>query len=212
MKNNNIMSFVKRYLIFFLAAALLVSTVLVGSVFGKYTSRKDQSINITVEAFGEINLKLRDGQTATDWAKKDDLYIAPGATLEFDPYVYVGANSETCYLFIEVEENNAIKVGENKVLSYSVASGWTQGDGTIIPANVYYRTVNKNANEQYFQVIANDNVKVTEDITEAMLNGLTEDTTPQIILSAYAVQITNLTDPDRDNTTPEGAWAWIIAQ
>ena len=210
MKNNNIMSFVKRYLIFFLAAALLVSTVLVGSVFGKYTSRKDQNINITVEAYGEIDLGLRDGQTATDWTAKNDLYIAPGATLAFDPYVYVGANSETCYLFVKIDENpNAIKVGGNDVLSYSVASGWTQGDGTSIPANVYYRTVNKNANGQYFQVIANNNVKVTEDITEAMLNGLTDDTKPKIILSAYAVQITNLTDPDRDNTTPEGAWAWM---
>jgi len=220
LKKVNILSFAKRYFVPFLALALIASVVVVSSVFAKYVSRSEQSIDITVEAYGEITLGLYEGaSSATSWsAASQELFMAPGATIGFDPYVKVGANSETCYLFVRVAENavnvtvDATQYGFDDFITYSVDSGWTQGDGTSIPADVYYRTVTKSGSDQYFRVITGDAVTVPDAVTEKILYEFNNASKPTLTVSAYAVQITNLTDPNRDNATAAGAWAWINAQ
>lgn len=221
MNKNNKLSYIKRYALYLLIALVLVTTVLASSVFAKYTTSKSQKMSITVEAYGEITLSLTEGQTSTEWSDaSQSLYLVPGKTdIKFNPYVCVGANSEDCYLFVKVEEvGGAITVGEKSYtfadfVKYSIASGWTKGDGTNIPANVYYREVTKNTTDaQYFGIIKDDQVAVPDTVTAEMLNTFTDSTKPTITISAYAVQKTNLTDPDRDNTTAAGAWKWLQEQ
>ena len=65
--------------------------------------------------------------------------------------------------------------------------------------------------DQFFGVIADDRITCPDSITSELLGVLTAEKYPSLTITAYAVQKTNLTDPNRDNTTAEGAWAWIMA-
>ena len=81
----------------------------------------------------------------------------------------------------------------NKV-TYSIADGWTQGDGTVIPTNVYYREVNAVTADKDFYVLAGDTtypngvVTVSEELTKAEVNSVTTENQPKLIFTAYAVQ------------------------
>ena len=217
MKRNERNSGFLRYSVCILVALLIVSSVLVGAVFGKYTSKKQMSLDLSVEAYGEIELALCEGANAGSlWsAAAHSLYVAPGAEFAFDPYVLIGADSERCYLFISVAESggsvtvDASEYTFSDFISYSVDSGWTRGDGANIPSNVYYRTVEKSGNDQFFKIITDDKVTCPENLTASVIDALAAETPPALTVTAYAVQITNLEDDNRDNATAEGAWAWL---
>ena len=218
MKKCRIPSGAIKYSLCVFVTLLLVSIALVGAVYGKYTSKKQMSLDITVEAYGEIDLALRAGQTATDWADAPHLlYVAPGASFTYDPNVFVGANSESCYLFVKVEESGGALTFDSTdyefsdFIVYSVDSGWTRGDGVNIPSNVFYRTVEKSGADQYFRVITGDTVSCPQSLRKPLIDAFTAETVPSLTVTAYAVQIANLTDPSRDNLTAAGAWAWIEA-
>ena len=80
--------------------------------------------------YGDINITL-------DESKDLDLKMIPGKDITKDPKVTVLINSEACWLFVMIEKSTNF----DNFMEYTVATGWTQGDGTNVPANVYYREV-----------------------------------------------------------------------
>lgn len=128
----------------------------------------------------------------------EDYKIVPGVNIAKDPKVTVKANSEACWLFVKVEEAHWPEATESdgtRKVSYAIADGWEELEGVT---DVYYRQVGASGNAQEFNVLADNTVTVSENLTKAEVNSIT--TNPQLTFTAYAVQMEGV-------DTPEAAWA-----
>lgn len=178
-----------RGLMLVLALALIVG-VAGGATFAWLTATSDTVTNTFT--YGDINITL--GETTGS-----DYKIIPGVDIEKDPLVTVEAGSEACWLFVKVEEEGTFVA--NKV-TYSIADGWTKGDGTKIPANVYYRAVDAVKNDTDFAVLKDNKIYVSDTLTKIDIKGILT-TTPKLSITAYAIQKDGM-----DNAAT--AWAAIL--
>ena len=172
-------------------ALVLAIGCAVGGTVAWLVSKTDPVVNTFT--YGDINIELTETKPDNRQAK-----IIPGVDIEKDPKVTVKANSEACWLFVKVEEEGTFVA--NKV-TYSIADGWTKGDGKDIPANVYYREVNAVTADTSFYVLKgnteypNGVVTVSEDLTKAEVNSITAENQPKLTFTAYAVQRDGIADP-----------------
>lgn len=164
-----------RGLMLVLALALIVG-VAGGATFAWLTATSDTVTNTFT--YGDINITL--GETTGS-----DYKIIPGVDIEKDPLVTVEAGSEACWLFVKVEEEGTFVA--NKV-TYSIADGWTKGDGTKIPANVYYRAVDAVKNDTDFAVLKDNKIYVSDTLTKIDISGIPTTTPPKLSITAYAIQ------------------------
>ena len=125
--------------------------------------------------------------------------MVPGDTLTKDPTVEVLANSEACWLFIEITEVNDV----DTFLSYSIAAGWTLYDTTTQGENidtktndtyVIYRKVTQDDAQagKTYEILMDNEVTVNEDVTVDQMNDLDGSNNPQLKFTAYAVQSANV--------------------
>lgn len=173
----------KKTLALVLALTLLVAGV-VGGTLAWLTDQTDEVKNtFTV---GDINIGLT--ETTADYK------MVPGNTIAKDPTVTVKANSEACWLFVQVTESTDLK----DFITYAIAEGWTALPGVD---GVYYREVPASAADQTFSVLAGDAVTVKSDVTRTMLETAKADA-PTLTFQAYAIQ--------RDHfATADAAWAEV---
>lgn len=164
-----------RGLMLVLALALIVG-VAGGATFAWLTATSDTVTNTFT--YGDINITL--GETTGS-----DYKIIPGVDIEKDPLVTVEAGSEACWLFVKVEEEGTFVA--NKV-TYSIADGWTKGDGTKIPANVYYRAVDAVKNDTDFAVLKDNKIYVSDTLTKIDISGIPTTTPTKLSITAYAIQ------------------------
>lgn len=149
-----------------IGATLAWLTATSGSVTNTFTT---SDINITLTESDDLDLKM-----------------VPGHTITKDPEVTVKAGSEPCYLFVKVEKSSNF----NSFMTYEMAAGWEQGNGTDIPANVYYRVVDTAGMGTPFGVLKDNQVQVNENVTKADMNALTDTTKyPTLTFTAYASQL-----------------------
>lgn len=156
-------------------ALVLVLGCAVGGTVAWLVAKTDPVVNTFT--YGDINITLTETKPANQQAK-----IIPGVDIEKDPKVTVKAGSEACWLFVKVEEEGTFVA--NKV-TYSVADGWTQGDDTDIPANVYYREVGAVTADTDFYVLNGNKVTVSNSLTKEDIANITQ---PKLTFTAYAVQ------------------------
>ena len=164
-----------------LVVAMLAVTLLIGCAIGGTVAWLTANTAPVVNTFtyGDINITLAE-TTGSNYK------IIPGVDITKDPKVTVEANSEDCWLFVKVEEAGTFVA--NKV-TYSIATGWTQGDGTKIPSDVYYRSVTAFNTDQVFSVLSGDKITVSDELTKAEINDLNGAAkTPTLTFTAYAVQ------------------------
>lgn len=173
----------KKTLALVLALTLLVAGV-VGGTLAWLTDRTAEVKNtFTV---GDINIGLT--ETTTDYK------MVPGNTIAKDPTVTVKANSEACWLFVQVTESTNLK----DFITYAIAEGWT----ALPDVNgVYYREVPASAADQTFSVLAGDAVTVKSDVTKTMLETAKTDA-PTLTFKAYAIQKEHF-------ATADAAWAEV---
>lgn len=152
----------------------------------------------------DVDITLEEtGTTLVEGVDEKDFKMVPGATLTKDPKVTVLADSEKCYVFVKVEESNNC----DDFITYAVdESKWTALEGV---AGVYYKVVESSANDQEFNVLTNNQVKVLESVTKKNMDDLTEATYPTLTFTAYAIQFDYLTKNDVAVTNAAGAWALI---
>lgn len=173
----------KKTLALVLALTLLVAGV-VGGTLAWLTDRTAEVKNtFTV---GDINIGLT--ETTTDYK------MVPGNTIAKDPTVTVKANSEACWLFVQVTESENL----DTFITYAIAEGWTALPGVD---GVYYREVPASNADQTFSVLKGDAVTVKDTVTKEML---TADgfTNPTLTFKAYAIQKDHF-------TTAAAAWAEV---
>lgn len=140
--------------------------------------------------FGDINITL----TETD--HQEQIKIIPGVDIPKDLRVTVKADSVDCWLFVKVEEAGTFVDGK---VTYSIDGGWTKGDGSQIPTNVYYREVNTATTDSVFSVLMGDKITVSNELTKADIENITG---PTLTFTAYAVQKEGI------NTAAD---AWAVA-
>lgn len=187
-----------RGLVLVLALALIVG-VAGGATFAWLTAKSDTVVNTFT--YGDINITLAES-TGSDYK------IIPGVNIAKDPKVTVEAGSEACWLFVKVEEEKwpeltyVNKDGKAvRKVNYDIADGWTKGDGTSIPANVYYRKVDASNADQEFPVLKDNKITVSDTLTKIDINEKLTGT-QKLSITAYAIQ------KDGMNNAAE-AWAAI---
>lgn len=156
-------------------ALVLVFGCAVGGTIAWLTAKTDPVVNTFT--YGDINIELTETKPEGKQAK-----IIPGVDIEKDPKVTVKANSEACWLFVEVKEEGTFVADK---VTYSVADGWTQGNDTDIPANVYYREVDAVTADTDFYVLKGNKVTVSNSLTKEDITNITQ---PKLTFTAYAVQ------------------------
>lgn len=141
--------------------------------------------------FGDINITL----TETD--HQEQIKIIPGVDIPKDLKVTVTADSVDCWLFVKVEQTGTFVDGK---VTYAIAEGWTKGNGSPIPENVYYRQVKGATTDSVFSVLAGDKITVSETLTKEEIQNIADD--PTLTFTAYAVQKEGI------NTAAD---AWAVA-
>ena len=174
--------------------AMLALVLVIGCAVGGTVAWLVSSTNAVVNTFtyGDISITL--GETTGN-----DYKIIPGVNIDKDPKVTVKKDSEACWLFVKVEEEGTFVA--NKV-TYSIADGWMQGDGTEIPANVYYRAVDAVTNDTDFAVLKDNKIYVSEELSKSDIQSITAQ--PKLTFTAYAVQKDGIADADT-------AWAKAVS-
>ena len=165
----------KKKIAISIVAVALVLCCAIGGTLAWLTDKTGPVVNtFTV---GDINIELK--ETTTDYK------MVPGNTIAKDPKVTVKANSEDCYLFVKVTKSGNF----DQFLTYEMADGWTQYEGTT---DVWYRTVPASNANQEFEVLKDSKVTVKGTVTKEMMTS-SDFTNPTLTFKAAAVQTANLT-------------------
>lgn len=143
--------------------------------------------------FGDINITLT--ETAP---QEGPTKIIPGVDIPKVLKVTVQANSVDCWLFVKVEQTGTFVPDK---VTYAIADGWTKGDGSQIPDNVYYRQVNGATADREFSVLKDDKITVSNTLTKEEIRNIA-DGPITLTFTAYAVQKEGI------NTAAD---AWAVA-
>lgn len=159
-----------------IAAIVLVIGCTAGGTVAWLVSKPNPITNVFT--VGNINATL------TEEAKA--FKIVPGVNITKNPIATVKANSEECYLFVQLTEENWPTFTEadntTRKVKYEIAEGWIK-----LEDGVYYREVIKSdAGDQSFHVLKNDQVTVSNTLTKENVDAITG--TPELTVAVYAVQ------------------------
>lgn len=181
----------KKSIALLMAASLCVGGIIGGTV-AWLTDTTDEVTNTFTDSGVEITLAETTG---------GNYKMVPGFTISKDPKVTVESGSEACWLFVKIVESTDPNL--RSYIDYTVAEGWTAGDGTDIPSSVYYRKVDASDNDQTFGIIGYTDTKGTEDtsddefvantvlvldsVTSEMMTAIADEQ-PTLTFTAYASQ------------------------
>lgn len=179
-----------------IAAIVLVIGCTAGGTVAWLVSKPAPIVNVFT--VGNINAELAETATA--------FKIVPGVDITKDPVATVKANSEDCYLFVQLTEENWPKFTETteagsttRKVEYEIAKDWTE-----LEDGVYYREVTKSDTaDQNFPVLKDNQVTVSNTLTKEEANAITG--TPKLTVAVYAVQKAGI-------DTPAEAWKTATAK
>ena len=173
-----------------IAAIVLVIGCTAGGTVAWLVSKPAAITNVFT--VGNINATL----TETAKTETTEFKIVPGVNITKNPIATVKANSENCYLFVELTEENwpAFTEADNttRKVKYEIADGWTK-----LKDGVYYREVTKKDTDQPFDVLKGNKVTVSNTLTKENADAITGD--PKLTVAVYAVQKEGI-------DTVEAAW------
>lgn len=162
-----------------IAAIVLVIGCTAGGTVAWLVSKPAPITNVFT--VGNINATLTETKTA--------FKIVPGVDIDKDPVATVKANSEDCYLFMQLTEENwptfteATEAGTTRKVEYKIADGWTK----LTPKHgVYYREVTKSDTDQKFPVLKDNKVTVSNTLTKEEADAIQK--APKLTVAVYAVQ------------------------
>lgn len=135
-------------------AMILMLCCVIGGTLAWLSTQTDKVVN----TFTTSNIKIDLKETTQSYK------MVPGMTIKKDPEVTVLADSEDCWLFVQVEESCTVKKSDTETYRFddfivykidtTTDSGWKQGTGTDdIPTNVYYRKVENVTTDRTFTIL-----------------------------------------------------------
>ena len=178
--------------------ALLALVLVIGCVAGgtvAWLVAKTEPV-VNTFTYGNINIALAE-------TTGEDYKIIPGKDISKDPKVTVKGGSEACWLFVKVEEVDAISTITTDPVHYAIDTGWAQlkdKDGKDV-SGVYYRLVDAVDNDTAFNVLKDNKIIVSGELTKETINGYAVQQ-PTLTFTAYAVQKENI-------DTAADAWAKV---
>ena len=178
--------------------ALLALVLVIGCVAGGTVAWLVATSDTVTNTFtyGNIDITLTE-TTGTSYK------IIPGTDITKNPKVTVEGGSEACWLFVKVEEVGAISTITTDPVHYAIDTGWTQlkdKDGKDV-SGVYYRQVGAVDNDTAFNVLKDNKIIVSGELTKETINGYAVQQ-PKLTFTAYAVQKENI-------DTAADAWAKV---
>lgn len=190
-----------------IVAVVLVLCCAIGGTLAWLTAKSDVVTN-TFAPSG-INITLTETpNTDTDGNSENDAWKAdmiPGFSYTKDPVVTVEDDSVDCYLFVKFEEkgNPATYLTYNSTLT--AANGWTQGDSTSIPSNVWYRVVKAGDTTKSWNLLDGNTIAVKDTVTK---DNMATAANAELVYTAYATQ---LYESNGVEFTAAKAWANALA-
>ena len=170
--------------------ALLALVLVIGCVAGgtvAWLVAKTEPV-VNTFTYGNIDIALTE-TTGTSYK------IIPGTDIPKDPKVTVKGGSEACWLFVKVEEVGAISTITTDPVHYAIDTGWAQlkdKDGKDV-SGVYYRLVDAVDNDTAFNVLKDNKIIVSGELTKETIKGYAVQQ-PTLTFTAYAVQQENIAD------------------
>lgn len=182
-----------------IAAIVLVIGCTAGGTVAWLVSKPKPIVNVFT--VGNINAEL----TETAKTETTEFKIVPGVDITKNPVATVKANSEDCYLFVQLTEANwptFTEAGSTaRKVEYKIEDGWIKLESAD---GVYYREVAKNDTEnQAFHVLKDDKVTVSNTLTKENADAIAG--TPKLTVAVYAVQKVGMDSPAK-------AWETATAQ
>lgn len=173
----------KKTLITILATVLVCCCAVGGTL--AWLMDKTETITNTFTV-GNVDIELTETKGTTTDNKAFSYKMVPGNTIEKDPTITVESGSEECYVFVKVEVKNNTFTDASEYLTVEMADGWT-----VLSGDLYYYNTAVNALDaaQTIHVLKNDQVKVNDSVTKAMMDAIGNDNKPTIVVTAYAVQV-----------------------
>lgn len=170
--------------------ALLALVLVIGCVAGGTVAWLVATSDTVTNTFtyGNIDIALAEN-TGKDYK------IIPGTDITKDPKVTVKGGSEACWLFVKVEEVGAISTITTDPVHYAIDTGWAQlkdKDGKDV-SGVYYRLVDAVDNDTAFNVLKDNKIIVSGELTKETIKGYAVQQ-PTLTFTAYAVQQENIAD------------------
>ena len=171
-----------------IVAVVLVLCRAVGGTLAWLTAKTDEVKNTFSPS--DINITLTETpNTDTDNDGKADAWKAdmiPGFSYAKDPVVTVKGDSVDCYLFVKFEEKGNPATYLTYTSTLTAANGWTQGDSTSIPSNVWYRKVTANAADQSWNLLADNTIAVKDTVAK---DNMADAAKAELVYTAYATQL-----------------------
>ena len=170
-----------------LSLALLVAVG--GSIAWLFQSTETITNTFTV---GDLGITLTETpNNGTTWSAQ----MIPGKVYSKDPVVTV-LRPETnvdIYLYVKFEEKNNSNTYINYVSTLTQDNGWTQGDGTNIPSDVWYRTVKATDTIVSWNLLEGNTITINgETVQKDTFDGVTA--LPELVYTAYAIQTEGFTE------------------
>ena len=192
----------KKRTLALLCAVMMVVGVAAGGTLAWLVSKPDSVTNTFTTSDVDITLTEPEGKQ-----NNYEFQMVPGKTITKDPKVTVTAGSLDSYIFVEITKSDNY---DDFLDGYTVANGWTAvGDSA---PGVYYREYTSSDKAVDYQILANNQVKVKDDVTKADMDSLTSrDRYPTLTFTAYAIQKDYLTGEDGAPLT-NIADIWELAQ
>lgn len=206
--------------------AVMLFGVVTGSTLAWLTAESEEvtntftvgNINIVLD---EANVNIKDGEEIiyTEYVKnnakvekiedaervtENEYELIPGSTYSKDPKVTVKADSENCYVYVKITENNNSIIVDNaseQLIEWSVGDNWKLIDAV---ENIYvYTDENDNAkivttsekDTVLESIIKDDQIEINDALTKAMIDA-DGFIAPTLKFDAYAVQSANMADAE----------------
>ena len=171
-----------------LLALVLVAGCAIGGTLAWLVDSTDKVENVFTTANIDVTL-TETFNTDTDGDNKNDAWKAqmiPGYSYTKDPKVEVSADSVDCYLFVKFEEDNNPSTYLTYTSTLTADNKWTQGNGTDIPANVWYRKVMASDTTRSWELLSGNTISVKDTVTKANMETAASAT---LTYTAYASQL-----------------------
>lgn len=177
----------KKTMTLILALVLVVGCVVGGTVAWLVAETTPVTNTFTTS---DIEVTLSETfNTDSDGDGTNDKWQAqmiPGYSYTKDPKVEVSTDSVDCYLFVKFDETNNPSTYLTYTSTLTAANGWTQGDGTDIPANVWYRKVMASDTTRSWELLSGNTISVKDSVTKDNMEAAASAT---LTYTAYASQL-----------------------
>lgn len=197
----------KKKIIAISAAIAILAIAVVGGSLAWFTSSAEVTNTFTVgnvsitldEAKVDVNgKKIPDDQEGAGRGNANSYRIVPGAVLDKDPTVWINAGSESCLVYVLIQN------GLDSAATLNINSDWVAVGGTYTGLYKYKDTVPAATAKTPLP-----SVFTTVTIAGATLDNaaLSKLANKQIVVKAYAIQSANI----EGQNTAQMAWAAMTA-